>query len=416
MSEGYDPETMKRFYNQLYPFKSIFRWLNQGDQPTKLFTQREFSATLPGDIYLRYHSFDSADDFKANLARLNPTRFEIGAVYNVRPRERKTLRAGALQPQQREFVLDIDMTDYDNVRTCCAGKGICSRCWGFIAAAVRVLDAALRTQFGFNHLLWVYSGRRGIHCWVSDADAMNLTDDQRRAIMGWLDVFKSAKGMTKRLDVRRNGVLHPAISAASRILNPRTGDPTYTHTFDTLVLQDQDCFKTEERSNTLLELLGHAEVASTLRAKWAARPNRDSSYKWDDVLQEVRKRKDPVLRALCNSLEDIILQYMYPRLDTEVSRRRNHLLKAPFCVHPSTGRVCVPVDPQRVDDFRPEAVPTVNELLAELDRAEGAGVKGACWENTSLAPYVEMLDRHAQGLIQDALLLRKAAEAASLRF
>ncbi|EJD52249.1 prim-pol domain-containing protein [Auricularia subglabra TFB-10046 SS5] len=401
---------MKRFYNQLYPFQSVFRWLNHGHQPTKLFTQREFSATLPGDIYLRYHSFNNTDDFKANLARLNPTRFEIGAVYNARPRDKKTLRAGALQTQQREFVLDIDMTDYDNVRTCCVGKGICSRCWGFIAAAVRVLDGALRTQFGFKHLLWVYSGRRGIHCWVSDPDAMDLTDDQRRVLMGWLDVVKNAKDMNKRLDARRNGV------AASHILNPQEGDPAYTHTFDRLVLQDQDCFKTEEQSKKLLELLGHAEIAATLRAEWAAHPNRNSSSKWDDVLREVKKRKDPALKALRSSLEDIILQYMYPRLDMEVSKRRNHLLKAPFCVHPSTGRVCVPVDPQRVDDFRPEAVPTVNELLAELDRAESAGVKGAGWKNTSLAPYVEMLDRHAQRLMQDTLLLRKAAEADSLRF
>lgn len=75
-------------------------------------------------------------------------------------------------------------------------------------------------------------------------------------------------------------------------------------------------------------------------------------------------------------MEDIILQYTYPRLDAEVSKHRNHLLKAPFCIHPKTGRVCVPVDPETVDKFDPAAVPTVNQLLRELD-ALGTAKKDA---------------------------------------
>ena len=66
-----------------------------------------------------------------------------------------------------------------------------------------------------------------------------------------------------------------------------------------------------------------------------------------------------------------MLQYTYPRLDAEVSKHRNHLLKAPFCVHPKTGRVCVPVDPNNVESFDPNKVPTVVQLLQELDAYTG---------------------------------------------
>ena len=223
-AEATTPDMMLTFYRRLYPFKSIFSWLNHEHAPTKLFTHREFAFTLQGDVYLRYNSFANADELKKQVCTYNPTRFEIGPVYSARvrihlrlhlryvlstpplfysqPRDKKTVRPTAFSPPLRELVFDIDMTDYDSIRTCCSGADICRRCWTFISAAVRVLDRALREQFGYRHLLWVYSGRRGIHLWISDREALELTDDQRKALVGWLTVIQGGKEMAKKVNVR----------------------------------------------------------------------------------------------------------------------------------------------------------------------------------------------------------------------
>ena len=61
------------------------------------------------------------------------------------------------------------------------------------------------------------------------------------------------------------------------------------------------------------------------------------------------------------------LQFNIFRLDIAVSKGMNHLLKAPFCIHPKTGRVCVPFKADKADKFNPEDVPNVLELVNQID-------------------------------------------------
>lgn len=107
-----------------------------------------------------------------------------------------------------------------------------------------------------------------------------------------------------------------------------------------------------------------------------------------------------------------MLEYTYPRLDVEVSKKLIHLLKSPFVIHPGTGRVCVPIDLRKLEKFDPLGVPTVTELLGEIDAWDSAskrperaredeGKKMQDYEKTSLNPYVDYFRAHVARILKE---------------
>jgi len=82
-------------------------------------------------------------------------------------------------------------------------------------------------------------------------------------------------------------------------------------------------------------------------------------------------------KSLLEAKQDIVLEYTYPRLDIEVSKKLNHLLKSPFVVHPGTGRVCVPIDTREgvLESFDPLGVPTVYSVTDMLSSKLVGGSK-----------------------------------------
>lgn len=170
----------------------------------------------------------------------------------------------------------------------------------------------------------------------------------------------------------------------------------------------QDPWASAEQSEKLLQLLPDRNLNDSLRRKWDAAPGRASASKWADIdaLAKTGASKSLDSKALLEAKQDIVLEYTYPRLDIEVSKKLNHLLKSPFVVHPGTGRVCVPINTKALEDFDPLGVPTVQGLLAEIDAWKDDGDEEnaknvADWEKTSLKPYIDQFRSFVSGLMKD---------------
>lgn len=62
-------------------------------------------------------------------------------------------------------------------------------------------------------------------------------------------------------------------------------------------------------------------------------------------------------------IKEIKLNLLYPRLDINVSKHLNHLLKAPFCIHPKTGLISVPMSQKDFYNFDRNEIPNFIDAI-----------------------------------------------------
>ena len=95
-----------------------------------------------------------------------------------------------------ELILDVDLSEdgdnpYDRRGICkCVGKRkCCDICWKtFLRPAQRVI-AHLLKDAGITAYFFVYSGRRGFHCWIVDPRVIMWTKEQRKTFIRTWDTL-----------------------------------------------------------------------------------------------------------------------------------------------------------------------------------------------------------------------------------
>lgn len=390
------PDLLPLYYRRLFPFAQYYRWLNYGGVQKNYFHNREFSFTLKDDIYVRYQSFSNQNELEKEIQKMNPYKIDIGAIYSHRPNQHNTVKLGTFQALEKELVFDIDMTDYDDVRNCCSAAEICPKCWTLMTIAIRILDRALREDFGFQHLLWVYSGRRGVHCWVCDEAARKLSVAARSAVAEYLSLVKGGEETVKKVVL--TDPIHPFIRESLAVVQQY---------FTRYAVKDQDILGRKEYVDKVLALMPE-DVRKELQQLF--QNEKKPEMRWKHIEDQALKKQGTSKKGQ-HFDKEIMLQYCYPRLDVNVSKGVNHLLKSPFSVHPKTGRISVPIDLKELDAFDPFDVPTISMICQELDGPRGGEEKSEDvkekedemdaaekrkirdYKKTSLAKYVKHFDQ-----------------------
>ena len=237
---------------------------------------------------------------------------------------------------------------------------------------------------------------------------ISAQDQARNAVISYLAVARCAEKGAENL----TWPIHPSLQAAYDILEPIFGSTIITggdgqgHLNEperwTVLLKSLPELAADKEKEPAATVIGNhwAQKDCAPKAKWTGLKNwindtRNAS-KAKKPLQTSKKQKtttsgnnnNPVDDGIALELwkYDTVFKYAYPRLDENVSKMRNHLLKAPFAVHPKTGRVCIPFDPSKVDDFDPLAVPTLGQLAAEIDSDPDKSKSDL--DKTSLGPVI----------------------------
>ncbi len=293
------------------------------------FSTREFGfATFDGKFF-RNISFESPQVLIDYLVDRTPFHAYIGAVYGEPPSREKPIHK--LKWQGHELVFDIDLNEYDAVRkfvcSCQGADQVCIRCWQLINLAIRIIDETLRFDFGMNDIIWVFSGRRGVHGWVDDKIGFMLNQEQRMSIIDYLSVVHG-EAETARIQDR---------SKLKYDFRYRIEHTVFKY------------FLNNVRRKDLIKLGFNASAASNIMKQLEHQ---------EGQIDENLLRNFNLRLAKINKYDEILRRWV-PRIDHKVTIDLRRLLRLPNSIHGKTGRVARILDPSKIFAFNPEEEPSI---------------------------------------------------------
>jgi len=295
-------EDVIEFYQEHFDLNALFQLIDKDN-----FSTREFGFIRMDQRGMsRNQSFENPEHLKEYLTLFPVQHAYVGAVYEDRVMPSIRYMPGTSIDQTkwlgRELTFDLDLTDYDPVRPCdCSGREFCEDCWVLMQEAADIMDDTLRVDFGFEEIVWLFSGGRGYHAWVLDDITFDLDEEQRKAIVGYFQLIYTTVNYEKIEEIGDH-----ATFLKERVYQ-KLGRKYLLETPVSQLIEIEGIGRTTaERAKELLK--GSALVK--------------------DIVSVVPKEKP--------FLEEVIKKH-YPRLDGAVTEGHNHLIRMPGGVHMGTG-------------------------------------------------------------------------------
>lgn len=383
------------YFRSLFPVDSILQILQCNANDNEL-VYREFSFTFEnheGHTYwTRYKTFKTTQQLRKYIEQKEPLRIDIGSSGYEPPivwRQHKTDRIlfGDFEQTkwcESELVIDVDLKDYADVRTCnCTSKriydpycpecgllvgddshhayekvcncswkkfkdNICASCWKFAQCAMMILDYILRHKWGFKDFFFVFSGGKGIHCWILDEHARSFDHKQRDEFVQSFLIWKpNGKKISRDRMLMENLPYDPIFG--------QDFDNFLTFLFKQLILSsnifDIRHEQTRARIVDYFDLQGMSSkvcIEAFMKVCTECKHKNFTGIQTWDALMSFNDTYLTAQEAFINRRR-CVYGYIFPRIDDNVTRKPEHLRKAPYSLHQSTQCVALPLLPHSME-------------------------------------------------------------------
>ena len=307
-------EEMIFYYTNLFPFPLIEKMRKMNMNVSQCYREISFSFDNGHWFANPLKSVRTEEEFVAYILLKKPGQIHF---------DRLTLEEE--ERTQREIVFDLDLSDFTRHCGCGELSRACSLCWLHIEGAALLLRHLLVDRLAIKecHLLWVLSGKKGIHCLVNDPRFVRMEKQQLTNLYHLF--YKKTTADMLNFATTLNQYIWNELRALFR---------------DRCIIK-RNLLLLEKFEKHVLGLIKKEYISlyNALSIKWFQTRASSSLERWQ-ILEKLEMNQG--FDVLPTDL--IIISTYYPMIDSgPLGVGKKHNFKVPYSVHASTHKIALPV-------------------------------------------------------------------------